>query len=1279
MFKIYNLLPTVLISSISATIFILLNKHHGKIPKAFKVSLIYLTKFKKYISDLFKFENVFDNRMKNSFDNNMHTLYSFLGNKDFKYKLPFIMIMGAEKSGKSSIINSLKLERTIDDLVEKNEFCDWFFFNDAVLLEMNSALFSSGEAYVSSDDSNWNKLLHLLSYHRPERPIDSLILTISMNDILDESMNLSNIAEHYYIKLWNMQKKFGVNIPIYIVITHTDLIPGFAHFANSLEYKLQNEMFGWSNPNYISGIEDIQFIENAIDQVIDRLLVLQQEIMISQIESPGGLFAFPFEMHKLRSKISEFLYYIFKRNSLHDSFMLRGIYFVGSARKNAYASHEFSQSLKSVEFGSIMHHSDFEAADDILFINNLFVDKIFKEKSIASSLSRRILDNSNKVRILQYLFMIMCLGGVVSLSHFYSRIYRTKSDFRQGVERIRLAVHNAKLVYKGTYDELDNSILEDQSLSLINAMNNINADGLFSYFLPPSWFSSLRYDINFMLGSACDVILFKFIASKFNLDLRNAIAGKVSFKNDNKKAFDPFVSDEFVEFYEYVKQVVKLENIYNKIQRIPYLHNIDDVAYVMKNLLNLDASHNLKKNKRIFSNVLKYAKFNINSIESYKKEIIFKAEYMFDKFINNALQYEKIIPNIVYIQTTLKKIEDKQNYDTEKLNSYFNDLASSFNNKKLMWVSEEKLGFNDNLNNMIYRIQDSHVLGPKVAHKMKKRISSRIISLKERMLTHRIPIIGSIFHKNENGVMLFSKNFSEFQGVLNLLAGKSFMKYRKVEMNYAIKDSLVKWNLNKLANIAKMIDEFRRFTDHNMLYQHEKATNAMSIVACNSIMKNISYTLSNSQTQFDTFDKEDALLSNISQNFKEAQKYLTKILDFIRFRNAVLFADLKNAIQKQSIKFIEKMNHMLVNKDLYNIAKSDFYFDENIRKADVEEYLVKQNEQITYLSELSEPAVRLLSKVSDMGQKIYSPTFLEWKTINESVEKNREGKANQIKSIEKFIKTYVLDRKDCSEILDIESSSNQDYFDRKKMDIISSIGNKCLFDNYNTVKVQYRKIRSYFNKYMAHRFPFNKKSNVEVTPEEARNFLAIWREKNMNIDLLSRYLKHKYTWAMFLYKMNSIIPWLESMSDIKKYPGSFLITLRTNRENEKLGDHLAIWNMKFGNQEVSMNMDPKEIELGNYDFSNTMKISKESNYAFEKGGSCEMKYKGFFGIIRLIDKFCAKNCNKGKKLKMKIPLRCGKELVVWCDVELKGNLMDWPNFPSYAAEFPAGEARLCSK
>ncbi|WP_187440028.1 type VI secretion protein IcmF/TssM N-terminal domain-containing protein [Candidatus Cytomitobacter primus] len=1261
---------------VSASTFMLLNKSYVKMPKIIAFLRKHIKSFAKYVANLFRFEAVFDDRINKSFDHNMHILYSFLGSENFKYKLPFIMVIGSERSGKSAIINSLKLERTIDDLTEKNEFCNWSFFNDAVFLEMHSALFSSGDSYVSSDASNWNKLLNTLSYHRPERPIDSLVLTISIEDILDHSINLSNIAEHYYIKLWKMQKTFKVNFPIYVVFTHTDLIPGFSHFVHAIQETLQDDIFGWSNPHSVNAIENIEFIEDGIDQIINRLMLIQQEIMAKEISSENGMFVFPFEIHKLKQRLSEFMYYIFKRNSLHDHFMLRGIYFTGSSKHNAYVNHEFSQSLQSVEFGSIVKASSLHTSDDILFTTNLFTDKIFKEKGLTFPLSGNILNNSAKVRMLQYLVGSVIIGGIVSLIHYDLRMNKVKSELKHNISNIRLSIHNAKLIYKGSYDELDNAIFEEQSIKIINAMKQIHPKDLFSYSMPPSWFSSIQSRLNTLLGRAYNTVVFRFIMNKFNNDLKMLVSDYTNDKISYKKNFHPLHSREFIALNSYITKIAKLENIHYKIKRVPHLRNINDVIYIMKHLLNIDVSKSLIHNKRVFQNALKHVQVDIHSFDSYKKNIRIKSTGLFDKFINHALEYDKVIPNITKIESILERIEQKENYDIESLTSYFNQLTSVFNKQDLLWISSNKSKFGEQINHMLYKAQDSNVLGLKIAQNMKEKIELKIKQLKQKVVKHRLPMIGVIFQDNDNGQLDFSKDFAEFQGMLNLLAGQSFMKNTDYKINPDLKSNIVKWNLLKLAEIVKIINEFNKFSSHKILYKHEKITHAMAMVTCSSVIKNIKYNLVSSQSQFDNLESDNTLLSNIHQNLDEANKYLIKILLFVKNRNSNLFTELKNVLQKQNILFLEKLDQLLQKKDLYNISNSDLYL--NGTKEDIQEYIAKQQEQIKYLSELSIPSVQILSKISDIGLKIYSPILNKWSEINDAVVRSKEGKSNQIKSIETLIITSILNKKNCDYMIADLDQNSTSYFERKKHSILLSMSKKCLFDNYNTIKVQYRKIVQYFNQYMAHRFPFNKSANVEITPEEAKQFLAIWNEKSMNLDLLSHYLKPNHAWIAFLKRTQSIIPWLESMIDGKKHPGSFMVTLRTNRDQEKLGDHIAIWDLKFGDKTIHMNMDPQEIELKNYNMHNILRLSKESKHSFENGKSYEVKYNGFFGIVKLINKFCANHCKQNKQLRLSIPLLSeNSNLTVWCDIELKGKLKEWPTFPKQAPNFPKSEVKLC--
>ncbi len=1286
-----NLFSALIISIVSASTFLFLGKFFSKLPKSFAFVKKFVANFIKYIVGLFKTQNVFSNRLNESFDQNMQILYSFLGSDNFKYKLPFILVMGAEKSGKSTLINSLHMEKSIDDLAEKNDFCNWSLFNDAVILEMHSSLFSSGLSGVSSDGDNWNKLLDLLSYHRSEKPIDSLVLTISMKDILDDDINITNLAEHYYIKLWKMHKAFGTSFPIYVVITHTDIIPGFSYFSSSLQSSLQDDMFGWSNPNSINQINSADFVNEAMNHIIDRLLKIQQKILVNNeaYVNSNGIFMFPFELYKITDKLKNILGYIFKKNSYHDNFMLRGFYFTGSCNNNTYVNHEFSQSLKSVEFGEITHNLDLKISDNICFVNNLFINKILKERGLSKALSSNILDNSKKVKFLQCSSIACIVLGTGSLIYYYSNIQKINVGLKNNIANVRLSLNNVKLIYGGKHDEFDSIIFEEQAILLINAMSKIRVEDLYFYSMPPSWFSSLRYKLNFMLGNAYSVVIFKFMVNKFNHDLKMLVNRSVMPKNKSKNDFNPIHSKEFINLFSYIKEVVRLENVYNKMQRIPYLRNLDDVIYIMKNLLDIDMRKSFYNNRSVFQNAVKHVELGAVSLDKYKQNIINNTQELFDKFLNKSFEYHRVMPYIDEIELLLNKMEKKEDSNISKLHIDLNKFVGIVNNQGFKWISTNKFNLGKSFNSLLYKVQDSYILGRPIAKNMKSSIEMKLINLKDKIIMHRVPLIGTMLKQGNNGTIQISKDFEEFQGMLNSLSGQMFMRNRDQQISTTLKTNLVKWNVSILEEISKSIDEFKHFSNHKVLHKSEKITQSMNIVACNSIVQNIRKMLAESQKLFDEFDSEEMFISNASNNLINSYKHLLKILVFVKNKNSALFDDIREMLYKQSIILLERVDALLLKKNLYNVYHANFYSEnrDSMNKNDVKSYLVKQKEQLDFIANLAQPAVFLLEKISHISKKIYVPIFLKWQDIITNINNDKEGKANNIKSLENFVENYFIGKKD-EECINMEIHLDNDhvnYFSQKKNNLVYSMKNKCVLDQYIKAKSKYKKIASFFNQHMIHKFPFNKVSNSEIEIGIIKEFLNLWKEGNYDIDMLDEYIKDpkQRPWIDFLKKMKSTVSWLKCISECtEKNKGALLITLRTNRDNEYMGNYLSEWSMKFNNKVISMNMNAQEIPFMQYDFQNIFRISKESDLSFIGGESYTKSYKGFFGFMRFANQYKSHFCGKTKRFKIDIPIKDCKnnnKLTVWMDIELKGNLNEWPDFPGYAPALPKGDLKLCIK
>ena len=62
---------------------------------------------------------------------------------------------------------------------------------------------------------------------RPERPLDGLILTVSVRDLLQDERAA---AESLYRQFWMVRDKVGFILPVYLLVTDCESLEGFSEF-----------------------------------------------------------------------------------------------------------------------------------------------------------------------------------------------------------------------------------------------------------------------------------------------------------------------------------------------------------------------------------------------------------------------------------------------------------------------------------------------------------------------------------------------------------------------------------------------------------------------------------------------------------------------------------------------------------------------------------------------------------------------------------------------------------------------------------------------------------------------------------------------------------------------------------------------------------------------------------------------------------------------------------------------------------------------------------------
>ncbi|MGS0744058.1 type VI secretion protein IcmF/TssM N-terminal domain-containing protein, partial [Glaciimonas sp. GG7] len=107
----------------------------------------------------------------------------------YLYQLPWYMFIGAPDSGKTTTLLHSGLKFPLTDALTSGvldapggtRHCDWWFTDEAVLID-TAGRYITQDSPSGTDKIGWNGFLELLKKYRPRRPINGVIVVLSVID-----------------------------------------------------------------------------------------------------------------------------------------------------------------------------------------------------------------------------------------------------------------------------------------------------------------------------------------------------------------------------------------------------------------------------------------------------------------------------------------------------------------------------------------------------------------------------------------------------------------------------------------------------------------------------------------------------------------------------------------------------------------------------------------------------------------------------------------------------------------------------------------------------------------------------------------------------------------------------------------------------------------------------------------------------------------------------------------------------------------------------------------
>ena len=503
----------------------------------------------------------------------------------YKYKLPWYMIIGTENSGKSSLMSGFTHDEIYDDESEEAP-CTWWFLKNGVVLDIKGSMFLPKSGFNADEDS-WNIVLNMLSRYRPSRPLNGIVLTIPADELYGKTKlpieEIKKRAQYVARKLNFAQNYLGMRLPVYIVVTKTDIVPGFQSFCSELPVRNRGNMLGWSSPYSVDIPYSPRMLDEGFASFENELNEIRMEIFSGNSVSltRDGIFVFPSELLTIKEALSLYIDAIFKSSSVDERFFFRGFYFTGDSKMMPLLSFDGSLVQNDAmaivgtpdadinEVGSVSASYNEETVKKIFFFEDLLLKKIFAEEGVASPMKTKVNQANKSILIAKISTATFVVIGSYGLFSTSDKLKESQQIIYPSLYKISSLIKNASdLTYKNL--ELNgNEILADCSSQLLSMMQQINSAKFSSIFVPASWFSSIHNDLTQTLKSSYQRVVVRTIYMNLMLKARELLTMRADAKSKSiAEVLNPQNSAEYVQMKNYVFGLIELEKNIKKFDSL---------------------------------------------------------------------------------------------------------------------------------------------------------------------------------------------------------------------------------------------------------------------------------------------------------------------------------------------------------------------------------------------------------------------------------------------------------------------------------------------------------------------------------------------------------------------------------------------------------------------------------------------------------------------------------------------------------------------------------------
>lgn len=371
------------------------------------------------------------------------------------YQLPWYIFIGAPGSGKTTALENCGLRfplaspRVADKHVQGiggTRNCDWFFTDKAVLID-TAGRYTTHDSNAVVDRRAWSTFLQLLKRHRPRQPINGILVTLSVTDLIAFApQERQRYAQTVRQRVDELQKDLGLQFPVYVLVTKCDMVAGFTEFFATFDADQRGQVWG------ISFDLDVRTREagnarEGFEREFPQLLVKLNALLLARLQEErdpdrrAAMYSFPQQFAALGPLVSEFVAAAFSDSGFSEKTVVRGVYFTSGTQQGAPIDRLIGSISRSLAIpapsASGVRAGLLGGAAKAYFLTRLMSEVIFPEAGLTGFSEQR----ERRLRILNWSLVGVCMLVAAGLLWGWTFSYFAN---RQGLANAAEAAGKAK-------------------------------------------------------------------------------------------------------------------------------------------------------------------------------------------------------------------------------------------------------------------------------------------------------------------------------------------------------------------------------------------------------------------------------------------------------------------------------------------------------------------------------------------------------------------------------------------------------------------------------------------------------------------------------------------------------------------------------------------------------------------------------------------------------------------------------------------------------------------